>query len=304
MGTETLRELVERLGMSSRALAALGAAMQARASGGGPLDPGVQARLDEVVEALGARQLIDGADPDELRPVLGGIRTELFLGARLVSERPPGAAWSDTDPAVLQAAGDVSTGFPAALEHSVAPRLDGLPERLAAADASFLDVGVGVGAMAVEMARRWPSLRVAGVDTWAPSVALARDAVRAAGLADRIELREQGAEDLPDEDRFDLAWVPGVFISERALPSVVARVGRALRPGGWLLLACAGPGADPLASALARLRTALWGGAQLSPAEFENLLARSGLVEVSFLPRPPGSTVALLAGRRPQAASA
>jgi methyltransferase family protein len=299
MGTETLRELVDRLGASSRALAAVGAALRARAAGAPPLDPAVRARLDEVLDALGARGLVEQASPEQLRPVLGGIRTELFLGARLVSEGPPGTAWSEPDPAVLQAAGDVSAAFPAALKRSIASRLDGLPERLAAADAWFLDVGVGVAAMAIEMVRQWPSLRVVGIDPWAPSIALARGNLRAAGFADRIELREQAAEDLADEGRFDLAWIPGVFIPERGLPTVVERAARALRPGGWLLVAFSDPGADALTAALARLRTALWGGAQPAPAQLEGLLARSGLVDVRTLPGPPGSTVAMMAGRRP-----
>jgi len=292
LSTASLRELVERLGASSRALAALGAAVQARAAAT-PLDPAIRARVDEVLDALGARRLVEQNDPAELRPVLGAIRTELFLGARLVSGTPPGAAWSDTDPAALQAAGDVSVGFPGTLKRTVAPQLDGLPERLAAADASFLDVGVGVAAMAVEMVRQWPSLRVVGVDPWAPSIAIARENVRAAGLAARIELREQGAEALADENRFDLAWVPSVFIPERALPSILERVARALRPGGWLLLAFANPSGDPLAAALTRLRTALWGGAQLAPPEVERLLARSGLMDVKALPSPPNATIAM-----------
>ena len=298
MCTAAIREHVERLALSSRALAAVGAAVQARAAGT-PLDPVVQARIDEVLDALGARLMVEQADPAELRPVLGGIRTELFLAARLVSGGPPGTAWSSTDPAVLQAAGDVSAAFPAALKRTIAPRLDGLPERLAAPGAAFLDVGVGVAAMAVEMVRQWPSLRVVGVDPWAASVALARGNVRAAGLADRIELREQRAEDLADEDRFDLAWVPSVFIPREALPSVLQRVARALRPGGWLLLAFAHPGADPLAAALARLRTALWGGTEATPSEMVDALARNGLVEVTPLPGPPASAVAMVAGRRP-----
>jgi len=185
------------------------------------------------------------------------------------------------------------------LKRTIAPRLDGLPERLAAPGAAFLDVGVGVAAMATEMVRQWPSLRVVGVDPWAASVALARGNVRAAGLADRIELREQRAEDPPDEDRFDLAWVPSVFIPREALPSVLERVARALRPGGWLLLAFAHPGADPLAAALARLRTALWGGTDATPSEMVDALTRSGLVEVTPLPGPPASAVAMVAGRRP-----
>lgn len=299
MDTESLRDLVDRLAGPSRALAALGAALQARA-GGTPLHPAVRARVDDVLDALGARRLVEHTDPANLRPLLGGVRTELFLAARLVSEGPPGAAaWSSTDPAVLRAAGDVSAAFPAALERAIAPRLDGLAERLAAPGAAFLDVGVGVAAMAIAMARRWPLLRVVGVDPWAPSVALARAAVRDAGLANRIELREQRAEDLPDEGRFDLAWVPGAFIPADALPSVLARAARALSPGGWLLLAFAAPGADPLAAALARLRAALWGGTAATPAEMEDALARSGLAEVTAVPGPPGSTVAMAAGRRP-----
>lgn len=301
MGTESLRELVGRFGASSRALAALGAAVQARVEGA-PLAPGVRARVDDVLDALGAREAVAEAGEAELRPVLGAIRTELFLAARLVSGRPAGAAWSEAAPMALRAAGDVSAGFPGALRRAIAPRLRGLPERLAAADACFLDIGVGVAAMAVEMARQWPSLRVVGIDPLAASLAAARDTVRAAGLVDRIELREQAAEDLRDEDRFDLAWIPGVFIPEPALPAVVERAARALRPGGWLLLAFAQPGADPLAAALSRLRTELWGGSQLAAAEIGGVLARSGLVEIEALPSAPGAAVAMVAARRPPAA--
>lgn len=303
MNATGIRDVVDRLGASSRALAALGAAVQARVSGA-PLDPAVRVRVEDVLDALGARRFVEEAGPAELRPVLGGIRSELFLGARLVSggpAPPPGAAWACADPAALQAAGDVSAGFPAALKRAVAPALDGLAERLAAPDARFLDIGVGVAAMAVEMVRQWPSLRVVGVDPLAKAIAMARDTVRAAGLADRIELREQGAEDLADENRFDLAWVPGLFVSEQALPRVLERAARALRPGGWLLLAFADPGADPLAAPLSRLRTVLWGGALLAHAEAEELLAGAGLAGVKALPGPPNSAVAMVAGRRPEA---
>ena len=96
MGTETLKDLAERLCLSSRALAAVGAALRARAEGTPP-DPAVQARLGEVLDALGARSLVEQASPAELRPLLGGVRTELFLAARLVSGSPPDAAWSSTD---------------------------------------------------------------------------------------------------------------------------------------------------------------------------------------------------------------
>src|SRR3712207_1027016 len=107
MSIGTFRELVDRLGMSSRALAAVGAAVQARVTGT-PLNPAIQVHIDDVLDALDARQLIDQISPAELRPLLGGIRSELFLGAQLVSGNSPEAAWAYTAPMMLQAAGDVS----------------------------------------------------------------------------------------------------------------------------------------------------------------------------------------------------
>ncbi len=69
-------------------------------------------------------------------------------------------------------------------------------------------MGVGVAGLSIAMSRLWPTLRVVGVDPWAPSLVLAREKVRAAALTDRIELRHQAAEDLTDVDSYDLAWIP------------------------------------------------------------------------------------------------
>src|SRR5262249_4902301 len=145
------------------------------------------------------------------------------------------AGWTHTDRAVLEAAGDVSATFPHALATRIAPQLEGLDARLGAPGATFLDVGVAVATLAIEMARRWPALRVLGVDPLAAAVALGRERVRAAGLEARIELREQSAEQLVDASVFDLAWIPSAFIAASALQRVVDRAYAALRPGGWLL---------------------------------------------------------------------
>src|SRR4051812_22855649 len=120
---------------------------------------------------------------------------------------------------------------------------------------SFLDVGVGVAGLSIEMARLFPALQIVGVDPWAPSVALARENVHHAGLASRIELREQAGEALPDRDAFDLIWIPSAFIPASVIPTILERALSALRPGGWLLFAMANPGASSLAAGLTRLRT-------------------------------------------------
>ena len=245
------------LSVSANALIAVGVALQARAAEI-PLDSSLQSRVDEVLDALGAREITSGLGPAEAAPVLAGIRADLLMGAKLISRGLAESGWNHAEADILQSFGDVSGGFLPLLKTNIAPQLDGLLDRLNAPDASFLDVGVGVAALSIAMVRHWPSLRVVGIDPWPPSLAIARQNVRSAGFTTRIELREQAGEYLTDADAFDLGWVPTAFIAERSIPKIVERVGRALRPGGWLLLAIVNPGTDSLAAATARFRTGLW----------------------------------------------
>ena len=137
-------------------------------------------------------------------------------------------------------------------------------------------------------------------DGGSPSLALARKNVGYAGLLDRIELREQPGEELPDERAFDLAWIPAPFVPRHALGRLVEQVHRALKPGGWLLFAAAKPGEDSRGAAL-RFRVALYGGASSTQQEIEKLLAEKGLTEVKTLPGPPRDFKIIVAGRRASA---
>jgi methylase of polypeptide subunit release factors len=87
----------------------------------------------------------------------------------------------------------------------IAPQFEDLAACLNGRDGRFLGVSVGVGRLSIAIARRWPSLTVVGIDTWAPSLALARNNVAVTGLQDRIELRGQAGEELSDEKAFDRA---------------------------------------------------------------------------------------------------
>ncbi len=264
MSLVSLRDLVARLSLSAGALSVLGAAIDGRTTGK-PFDLSIQPHVDAVLDALEVRELIEGLSPVELQPMLAEIRLTMLQGVKLLYEGTREAGWADTDPDILQAAGETSAGFAGVLKQVIAPRLPGLSERLEA-PGSFLDVGVGVAGLSIAMARLWPALRVVGVDLWAPSLVIAREQVRAARLTDRIELREQAAEDLTDVNAFDLAWIPSAFIPERSIVTIVERVYRALRPGGWLLFAMVSPGSGPLAGSYARLRTAIWGRSTASSA--------------------------------------
>jgi uncharacterized protein YbjT (DUF2867 family)/SAM-dependent methyltransferase len=291
---ESLRTEVARLQMAADALSAIGAAVDARVSGRA-LDPGIAPHVQEVVAALGMS--VEGP-PHELASMLGEIRTLSRSNDQLLHGSERASGWRSPDERLMRAAGDVSIALPSVLRDRIAPRLDGLSDRLASRSASFLDVGVGVAQLAIEMARVFPALRVVGIDPFAPALALAHEHVAAAGLADRIELREQAGEDLPDSRAFDLVWIASAFVPRPALAAVLARAHEALRPGGWLLLAAFRPPSDPLAGALVRLRAGAFAGAFTPLAEVEERIAAAGFAEVTFLPSPPASSMVLIAARR------
>jgi SAM-dependent methyltransferase len=295
--TETLQQVVARLSASANALAALGAAIDARSTGAS-LEPRLKARIDEVLAAVGANEALEGAHSDELRPLLGELRTFSLTNTKLLFTASRGAGWTHREPELLEAAGDVSTAVPHMIKRVVAPELEGLADTLAKPDAAFLDVGVGVAAMSIEMARLWPSLRVVGIDLWAPAIEMARARVRGAALEQRIELRLQAAQDLPDRDVFDLAWIPSLFVPEAVLARVIEQVRAALRPGGWLLFPVVRPGTDRLLASLARMRVAMFGGFDTTPADAEALLRAHGFTSVRTLPNPPASLAVTIAARR------
>ncbi|HVG48237.1 MAG TPA: class I SAM-dependent methyltransferase [Rubellimicrobium sp.] len=299
MPEESLGEIVSRLAASAQALAAIGQALDARQSGTPPA-PGVAPHLDAVLAELGVADLISQASDLERLTLLGEIRTFALANARMLFGASSG--WTHREPELLEAAGDVSAGVPHRIRSALAPRLAGLAERLETPGAGFLDIGVGVARMSIEMARLWPNLAVVGIEPLPQALELARGKVRAEGLEDRIELREGRGEDLRDEDRFDLAWVPSLFIPEPAVPRVLARVHAALRPGGWVLVPSVKPSEDPLATALVRLRVAGFGGMNGTPATVEGLLRAAGYAEVATLPGPPQATGAMVVGRKAQTA--
>ncbi|MDQ4147070.1 MAG: class I SAM-dependent methyltransferase [Pseudomonadota bacterium] len=295
--SQVLRDYVTRHSRSTAILAALGAVLDAQVTGT-PLDPTLQARIDDVLHALDLDGITEDVSTADLKQMLAEIRYFMLLDAKLLFHTTRSLAWNHTETEILQAGGEISAGFANTLTHMIVPRLEGLSQRLGSPDGSFLDVGVGVASLSIAMAQLWPSLRVVGIDPWAPSLALARENVQRAGLTDRIELREQGVENLPDTNAFDLAWLPSAFIPEQVIPAACEHVYHALRPGGWLLFAMANPGTDPLTASLVQLRTALWGGTVMAPSRIEALLHQTGFVDVRMLPSPPGAVVACIAARR------
>jgi SAM-dependent methyltransferase len=208
MSFESLMGASQRLSVSLETLAALGAQLRFQQNGIDG-DPRVRALLNDVACAIDP-ELLEGVELNQQASVLALIRIMFRQGLELLEnpERPPG--WSYQDPDILESQGQLSRLIVRWIEAIAAQRPE-LSEVLGRPGA-FLDVGTGVGAIAIEAARSWPALRVVGIDPWEPALTLARKNLAESGFGERVEFRAHRVEQLEETATFSVAWVPGPFI--------------------------------------------------------------------------------------------
>ena len=155
MAFQELMGLSNRLLTDAQALAALTARLRLDELGVEG-DPAVGAQLDRVVDALGAREHVEGLDEGERSVVLSFARSYLAQALDLVEDPGRAGSWSYADPVLLQAQGSAS---------AVVARLIA-DAGLGSANARILDVGTGVGGLAVALAKRFAESTVLGIDPW------------------------------------------------------------------------------------------------------------------------------------------
>jgi SAM-dependent methyltransferase len=243
-----------------------------------------------VSAAAGVGDLRELAPPQRAI-VIALLRSTLKQAADLVDDPGRAPGWSFTDPDVLDGWGRGSAMVPAVFARS---------EELAGVR-HFLDIGTGVGLLAVAAAGVWPDSHIVGIDAWEPSLDRARANVRAAGLDDRITLRHQNMTELDDVETYDCAWVPTFFMTEDILTQALPKVFRSVQPGGWIVLGRLVPPPDPIAEATLRLRTIRSGGCDLDSERAAKLLEQVGCVDVHPLPNSGPITLDYVLGRRPSA---
>jgi SAM-dependent methyltransferase len=234
-----LAALAERLTTAAFTLAAVvGALAHAQA------DPDV-VLTDERGEVLAASGL---ARPRQeggwrLAPVLADLaRSAAAPATRLLVPLQDAAAaaqgrggWAEHDLATKIALGRSSGMGGRVMMTEFVPHLGDLADRLAAPSAAALDVGVGVGEMAVAWAQTQPFLRVVGIDIAEDVLAVARATVAERGLRDRVEIRRQDVAMLAEVEAFEMAWLPATYLSQDDVIKALPRLYTALRPGGWLI---------------------------------------------------------------------
>ena len=116
--------------------------------------------------------------------------------------------------------------------------LAALPQLVAdlARGGRVVDIHCGGGRWLIAMARRFPELELIGVEFEADSVVRARANVEAAGLTDRITIRQAGVTDPGEVGEFDLMYFQYALHQLPDAPRVLAVAWQALRPGGRLIV--------------------------------------------------------------------
>jgi methylase of polypeptide subunit release factors len=206
--------------------------------------------------------------------------------------------WAVHGESTLTAQGRASGSAVVLFARFVLPHYSGLVERLAEPGARMLDVGTGIGALAIGCAQAFPQVHVTGIDVLARVLDIARSHVRASPVASRIELRQQNVAELTETARYDLAWIPAPFVPEPAFSAGVARMVAALRPGGVLMVGHGSFDGSELQIAITRFKTIATGGTPLDGPTATRLLDKLGLSCVQTVPTPPGAP-RITAGRRP-----
>jgi len=249
----------------------------------------------ELLRALGLDVLDATRDRDPAGAAAQAAAPVLQVAALLRGEADLWAGQSDE---ALLAQGRASAQGAPMMARFVFPGLPGLTDALGRPGARLLDVGTGVGALAVAYADLFPALTVVGIDVLPRVLALAAATVAGNRAGDRVVLREQDVAALDEPDTFTLAWLPAPFVPEKPLRAGISRISAALVPGGWLIMGHGRFSGDPLDDAVSRFKTVAYGGTALDDDEAAALLRDAGLDDVRNVPTPPGAP-ALTAGRRP-----
>jgi precorrin-6B methylase 2 len=204
--------------------------------------------------------------------------------------------WTHEDEAIIEAQGTLTRLWTT----KAIPRLKFLPGLVARLDrqgAALLDVGAGAAGLSIALCQAFPHLKATALEPAPHPADIGERLVREAGLAERIAIRRQQVQHLEDEEAYDLAFLPQMFLPDAIMAETVERLFRSLRPGGWILVAALAHEGNGVSSTVNRLKNLLWGG---NTRDVESLKPR--LVAAGFDPvirAPGGRTLRMICARRP-----
>jgi len=141
------------------------------------------------------------------------------------------AGWLYTDENILQAQG----AFSEIVVMDFIPLFPDIKTLLQKPGAKFLDVGAGVGKIALKACELYPNITAVALEPAEVPYFLAEKNLAASSFGNRLKLLKMGVQDLNEDETFDVIWVAQAFIfDEHFIPSL-KKLKKALKPGGILL---------------------------------------------------------------------
>lgn len=141
------------------------------------------------------------------------------------------AGWCHTDEDTLQAQGKYSE----IVATHLVPLFPKMRALLQQADARFLDVGAGVGRIALKICELYSDVKAVALEPADQPFRLAQANIANSPCQSQMELRKIGVQDLQDAAVFDVIWVAQGFIPDEFFLPGLAAMKRALKPGGMIL---------------------------------------------------------------------
>ncbi len=254
-------------------------------------DPQVRQAMTNVLENLDPT-LLDGLESGQAAAIVGHLTSALQDALEFISEPGRASGWVLTDPDILQERGRGSRAVARHIANLANPR-PALQDALTNGD--FLDIGTGVGWLAIEAANLWPEMRVVGIDIWEPSLTLAEANISAEGLQDRITLRRQNVSEIGDNEAFDVVWLPAGFLPRQVVIDALPRLNHALKPGGFLIFGGIVPSSGSLSQLLSDLQIIRHGGHPWRVEDVTEQLQSTGYSNIECVEGESGNNTRIIA---------
>jgi len=266
-------ERVQDLCRAVRMLAVIGASLKLRSTDAS--DPAIRYLVDVGAEmSLGAN--VASLDAAEIGPLLTMIGIAFAEGGELLSNPQRAGGWKVPDAQLLQSMGRASRSAFDRI-HSLAETRPLLRDSLRG---TFLDVGTGVGGIALRATETCPDLRVDAIDLWEFALDLAERNVAGSPYARRIQLSRLDVRDLQPGPRYTIAWLPTMFMTRSVVEDAIDRIRAASCRGAWLVASLYTKPDDPFMETMSMLRTLRGGGEIMDPAELGSIMQARGYVDV------------------------
>jgi ubiquinone/menaquinone biosynthesis C-methylase UbiE len=155
-----------------------------------------------------------------------------------------------------------------------------------------LDIAAGHGMFGITIAKQNPNAQITAVD-WAPVLAVAKENVATAGVADRVSFRAGSAFEAELGDGYDIVLLTNIFhhFDMPTCEKLMSRVHAALKPGGKAITLEFVPNEDrvtpPMAAAFSLIMLAETdAGDAFTLSEYERMFRNAGFARTTLHPVP------------------